>query len=83
MQLNSNLAICIYIYMLQRSEKNLNFALPREENKSVTLVMEDGEVAVRGVVTFEVVSLHLIQKYRTVYDPIHLQRDSYAVYNLY
>lgn len=69
--------------MLQRSEKNLNFALPREENKSVTLVMEDGEVAVRGVVTFEVVSLHLIQKYRTVYDPIHLQRDSYAVYNLY
>ena len=58
--------------MLQRSEKNLNFALPREENKSVTLVMEDGEVAVRGVVTFEVASLHLIQKYRTVYDPLHL-----------
>lgn len=53
MQLNSNLSI----YMLQQSKKELNFALRWEENKSVTLVMENGEVAVRGVVTFEVASL--------------------------
>jgi hypothetical protein len=44
--------------MLQRHEKYLDFALPREENKSVTLVMEDGEVALCGVVTFEVACLH-------------------------
>jgi len=39
---------------------NIVLTLPSqgEENKSVTLVMEDGKVAVRGVVTFEVVSLH-------------------------
>jgi len=54
MQLSSNLSI----YVLQRSKKKLNFALRWEENKFVALVMEDGEVAVRGVVTFEVASLH-------------------------
>ena len=45
--------------MLQRSEKKkFNFAVRREENKSVTLVIEDGEVSVREFMTFEVASLH-------------------------
>jgi hypothetical protein len=35
----------------------LNFTLAKEENKYVTLVMEDCEVAVNGVMTFEAASL--------------------------
>jgi len=63
----------IYVIIKNWSKfEKLYFALPREENKFVTLVMEDGEVAVRGVVTFEVASLHWIQKYRTIYDPLYL-----------
>jgi hypothetical protein len=53
MQLNNNLSI----YMPQQSKKVSNVALRWEENKSVTLVIENGEVAVRGFVTFEVASL--------------------------
>jgi len=39
-------------------KKKFELCSPKGRNKFVKLVIEDGEVTVRGVVTFEVASLH-------------------------